>query len=362
MRLALAAAREGEGLTRPNPPVGALVVKGGQIIGRGWHHGAGLPHAEVLALREAGTQAKGATLYVTLEPCCTFGRTPPCTDLIREKKVRRVVVASLDPNPRHAGRGFEILSEARIAVTVGVCQAEGDALLAPFSRWITSGMPYVTLKLGMTLDGRIADETGKSRWIPGALSRAMVKNIRGRVDAILVGGRTALLDDPELLPHPASGRSPYRVVVDSHGALPLKARLLNDALADHTLLFVTPACPAAKVKAYRRKGADVVVLKAHDGRPRIRQVLHTLGKRGLLHVLCEGGGILAGELVRSSLVNHYLMFMAPRLLGGRATPAIGGAGWRINRMPGLQFVQTVRFGEDMMLRAVPQGSEWPAWM
>ena len=228
MRRALALARRGEGCTRPNPPVGAVVVVRNRLVGQGYHQIAGGPHAEVHALRKAGRHSAGATLYVTLEPCSTQGRTPPCTDAIIAAGVRRVVVAVRDPNPRHAGRGLIVLRRKGIEIHEGVVADQATELLRPFAKWIQHKTPYVTLKLAMTLDGRIADAQGRSQWITGPAMRGAVHALRRRVDAILVGRETAAIDDPNLLPRPARGRQPFRVVVDSRGRLPPNLRMLHD--------------------------------------------------------------------------------------------------------------------------------------
>lgn len=350
MRLALRLARQGEGGTRPNPPVGAVVVRGNRQIAGGFHRRAGGPHAEVDALRKAGARARGATLYVTLEPCCTFGRTPPCTDLILETGIRRVVVAIRDPNPKHRGRGIRLLRRAGVRVDEGVCAQEAAELLAPFAHWIVSGRPFVTLKLGMTLDGRIADAKGKSRWITGPESRRAVHELRRRADAVMVGVETALADDPSLLPEkPWPGRT-LRIVVDSRGRLPCGAKVLTDGHADQTLIATTSACPAARQRRYRRTGAMVLPLPSAKGHVSLSALMRALGRQGLLHVLCEGGGELAAALVRERLVDRFELFIAPRILGGRGTvPAFGGTGWLLGSAPRLELLECRRRGGDIQL-------------
>lgn len=353
MRRALELARRGEGLTRPNPPVGAVVVRGGRVVGQGWHRRAGGLHAEPIALRAAGRRARGATLYVTLEPCCTRGRQPPCTDAILAAGIARVVAAIRDPNPKHRGRGLRRLAAAGVEVVEGVCRAEAEELLAPFARWITTGRPYVTLKLGLTLDGRIADAEGKSRWITSPRARAMVQAMRRRADAILVGRATVERDDPSLLPRPGRGRRPWRVVVARGGDVPLSAQVLNDAAASRTLIAVTARCTAEREAALRAKGADVVRLPETEDGVDLAALMEELGRRGVLHVLCEGGGALAGSLVRAGLADAFEFFMAPRLLGASARPAIGG-GWPLSSAPTLRWTDVRRLGRDLHLRALPR--------
>ncbi len=354
MAHALALARKGEGLTRPNPPVGAVVVKGGRLLAEGYHRKAGGPHAEIYALRKAAGRARGATLYVTLEPCCTWGRTPPCTDAILKAGIRRVVVGCMDPNLRHAGRGIEILQRAGIAVSSGICEEPSRALIEPFTLFMQEGRPFVTLKLGMTLDGRIADESGTSRWITGASARREVHALRRRVDAILVGCHTAKEDDPSLLPVPTHGRKPLRVVLDAAGRLSLRSRLFADGLGRQTLVFTSVRSPLRYRAALRARGVEVEVLPARRGQFSMRSVFQALGRRGVLHVLCEGGGILAGALIREDLVDEGWFFYAPRLLGENAIPAIGGTNWKLARAPVWKVVDVARIAGDVLVRARPE--------
>lgn len=354
MARALELARRGEGLTRPNPPVGAVVVRRGRRVGEGYHRKAGGPHAEVVALRRAGARARGATLYVTLEPCCTWGRTPPCTDAILAAGIRRVVVSVRDPNPRHAGRGLLLLRQAGLQVVDGVRADEGRELLAPFAKWITTGRPMVTLKLGMSVDGRIGDAAGRSRWITGASARRAVHDLRRRVDAILVGRKTAELDDPSLLPVPTLGRRPLRVVLDARGRLPLRRRLFTDGLPGQTLVLTTTASSSRYRAGLLKRGVAVAVVRARAGEVPPDRLLRELGRRGILHVLCEGGGTLAESLIRAGVVDQYWFFVAPVIVGGReAVPAVAGMGWTLARAPRLEFTGSMRIGQDVLLRAIP---------
>jgi len=327
MTRALELARRGEGLTRPNPPVGAVLVQGGKIIAEGFHKKAGGPHAEVNCLRQVKGQTskslKSATLYVTLEPCSTAGRTPPCTDLILERGIRRVVIGCKDPNPAHAGRGIRKLRRAGVEVTVGICREEAEALIAPFAKRMLAGLPYVTLKLGVTLDGRIADASGKSQWITGPESRKKVQELRRKADAIMVGAGTVRKDNPSLLPRPAKGRKPWRVIAGTN--IPKKSKVLTDEAADQTLVL--------------------------DGS--LKKILRDLAKRDVMHVLCEGGGELAGSLIRAGLVDEFVIFMAPSLLGGTGFPMVGKKGWTLKGMPRLSFQTLKKIGNDVLITAVP---------
>ena len=356
MREAMQLARRGEGRTRPNPPVGAVVVKGRRLVGKGYHHRAGTAHAEVLALRQAGDRARGATLYVTLEPCSTMGRTPPCTKSILTAGIARVVVAAKDPNPAHAGRGLKRLRAAGVEVTCGVLEQEAESLLAPFRKWITTGLPYFTLKLGMTADGRIADHTGRSRWITGPASRAEVQAMRRRTDAGLVGRLTAEHDDPSLLiPGEPTGRR-LRVVVDSHGRLSPRLKVFSDSARQSTILATTSACTAKRVDALARQGVSVLRLPAKHERVSLKSLARRLGQRGVLHVLCEGGGELAAGLIRAGLIDEYIFFLAPTILGADGKAAVGTATWTLGHAPLLDFVDCKRVGGDIMLRAIPRNT------
>ncbi|ALA59589.1 Riboflavin biosynthesis protein RibD [Nitrospira moscoviensis] len=312
--------------------VGALVVSRGRVIGRGYHHAAGQPHAEVLALRQAGRRARGGTLYVTLEPCSHLNkRTPPCVPAIIRAGIHRVVVAMVDPNPLVRGRGVAQLRRAGIPVTVGIGRAEAEEMNKAYSHWVRTGRPYVTLKAGMTLDGRIAAESGASRWITGPASRQEGHRLRREVDAVLVGIGTVLADDPALtarrppgLVRPAS-KQPLRVVLDSRLRIPRSAAVLARQQQAPTLVVTTAAAPRAKRLALARKGVDVLTAPATKGRVRLAACLKQLGKRGITHVLLEGGSELNAAFLKAGLVNRVRFYVAPALLGGaRSIGVIGG--------------------------------------
>lgn len=352
MREALKLARLGEGLTRPNPPVGAVVVRRGRVVGRGYHRKAGGPHAEVHALRQAGGRARGATLYVTLEPCSTWGRTPPCTGAIIKAGVRKVVAAISDPDPRHAGRGFRLLRRAGVEVVSGIGAEEARVILAPFASAMLRSRPYLTLKLAESLDGHIADRKGCSKWISGSKARALVQGVRRRVDAVLVGAGTVLKDDPSLLPRPDKGRRPFRVVVDASGRLPASRRVFTDEAASRTIYVTTPRCPIRRREDYAAHGAQVWVLPAAGGGVSLRALMKALHALGVLHVLCEGGAELAGSLIRAKLVDEVILFIAPVVMGGDGVAAVGGPGWRLDRVPRMKIIETRQVGDDVMIRAV----------
>lgn len=355
MDRALQLARRGEGFTRPNPPVGAVVVRGGRLLGEGFHARAGLPHAEVEALHACRESARGATLYVTLEPCCTHGRTPPCTDLLIRSRIKRVVVGCADPNPRHASRGFHILQDAGIAVTRGVREAECRRLIEPFACRLALGRPFVTLKLAMTLDGRIADREGKSKWITGPEARDAVQALRRRVDAVMVGAGTVVADNPSLRCRLPDAPPAWRVVVDGRGRTPAGAQVLTDPWAEWTVMATSSACPEARRRAWGRKGCRVWTLPVNrEGQVSLPRLLRRLADEGLLHVLCEGGGALAGGLIRAGLADECLFFYAPAILGdAHAVSGVTGADFSLARMPRMRIEEVTRLGADLLVRSRP---------
>lgn len=334
MRRALDLARRGLGSVEPNPPVGAVVVRevegGFERIGEGWHERFGGPHAEVNALADAGDAARGATLFVTLEPCCHTGKTPPCTRAVLEAGVRRVVIGTRDPAPHVDGGGIAALRVAGVDVTVGVEEPAARALVAPFVQFVTTGRPWVHAKWAMTLDGRIAARTGHSQWISGEASRARVHALRGRMDAIVVGAATARADDPSLTARPPGPRTALRVVVDGRASLPVDSRLARTARETPVLLCTTAAASAESVERLRATGIEVALLPATDGQPTrtdVAEVLAELGRRQFTHVLVEGGGALLGSLFDRALVDEAHVFVAPKIVGGdTARPAVGGLG------------------------------------
>ena len=331
MRMAIREARKGVGMTRPNPPVGAVVINAdGTVLGRGYHHKAGGPHAEVNAVGDCGTaDLSSATIYVTLEPCSTTGRTPPCTDLLIRRKFHRVVIGCADPNPRHAGRGVGILRAAGIAVDVGVCEADCRELIVPFTSTMLRRRPHLTLKLALTLDGKIADRCGTSKWITGAASRGYVQRLRSVADAILVGAGTVLADDPQLICR-LRGRAgdAWRVVVDSRGRLPATARILTDDFAERTIVATTATGAEALAKAISAPAKPSIwfLPLGAGGHVDLAVLLGRLtAELGVMEVLCEGGGELAGSLLRAGLVDRLVLFYAPVVLGDAAArPGFAG--------------------------------------
>jgi diaminohydroxyphosphoribosylaminopyrimidine deaminase/5-amino-6-(5-phosphoribosylamino)uracil reductase len=294
-------------------------------------------------------------MYVTLEPCSTHGRTPPCVDAIIESGVRRVVVSVSDPNPAHAGKGIRLLKKAGIEVTADVCPAEGSDLIAPFAKWITTGVPYITLKLGMTLDGRIADTKGSSRWITSSPSRKLVDLMRKRVDAVLVGGHTIKADNPSLLCKSAPSRPRLRVAVDSSGTVPVSSKILTDEAACRTVIATTADCPDSTVQKYEKAGAAVLELRKTGTGVSLVELTRELARMSVLHVLCEGGGQLAGSLLEAGLVDDCVIFVSPKFLGD-GSPAVAGKGWKLDKGPFLRDLEFERVGDDVMITGKVSGA------
>lgn len=370
LRLALRLARRAYGLTSPNPLVGAVLVKRDQILGRGWHHRAGEPHAEIEALRNAerhGHSPAGATLYVTLEPCCTQGRTPPCTDAIVAAGIRRVVAAATDPNPAHAGRGFEVLRGAGIEVEHGLLAAEATRLNEGFNHWIVQRTPFGTVKAAMTLDGKIATASGESKWITGEQSRAHAMQLRLGADAVLVGVNTVRADDPSLtVRSQKSGvrsqepevrsrkvlKPVRRLVLDSRARTPLTARLVSDEFASLTTIFVGKDAPTRRVAALAKR-VEVVEAPMRGGRLDLRWILRRLGKEDVTSLLVEGGGEVNASFLEQGLAHRVAFFYAPKVLGGRAArrgvAGEGFSGW--SGILQLRDLEWRRLGEDLFLTA-----------
>jgi diaminohydroxyphosphoribosylaminopyrimidine deaminase/5-amino-6-(5-phosphoribosylamino)uracil reductase len=352
MRVALELARSCDHWTSPNPMVGAVVVRDGRIVGRGRTAPAGGPHAEVTALREAGDAARGATLVVSLEPCCHHGRTPPCTDAVEAAGISRCVAAMQDPNPRVSGGGLERLRRVGIEVTVGVEAEAARQVNEHYLRWVTAGLPFVTAKFALSLDGRIATASGASRWITGDASRRLGHLLRHRHDAILVGVGTVLSDDPELSARLEGGvaRQPLRVVLDSRLSLPPAARVLGKD--GRCLIATTEGAPAPARRALEAAGARVVAFAAGpDGRVPLRAVLELLAREEQISLLVEGGSRVHGSVFDQDLADRVVAFIAPRILGGDGAPsAVAGRGVAsLAAAAPLTGVSVERAGEDIVV-------------
>ena len=329
MALALEEAAKGRGTVSPNPMVGAIVVADGRIIGRGHHRRAGEPHAEVFALAEAGERASGADVYVTLEPCSYHGRTPACTDALIEAKVRRVVCAMRDPNPRVSGAGIQALREAGIEVSEGIRREEAERLNEVYTCYITTGLPFVTIKVAMSLDGKIATSSGDSMWVSSEESRERVHALRAESDAIMVGIGTALRDDPRLTVRLANGRRsgrPVRVVVDTLARLHPECKLLQGG-GPPVIVATGPDAPSGRLAALRKAGAEMLTLPAGPGGVDLYALLRALGGREMTSVLCEGGGRIVSSLLARRLAGKIIFYYAPKIIGGQSAPtAVAGPG------------------------------------
>jgi diaminohydroxyphosphoribosylaminopyrimidine deaminase/5-amino-6-(5-phosphoribosylamino)uracil reductase len=327
MARALELAERGRGHVEPNPLVGAVVVHACQVVGEGWHARFGQAHAEVNALEQAGAAAKGADLYVTLEPCCHHGKTPPCTDAIIRSGIARVIVAMSDPNPLVGGKGVQLLQAAGLMVATGICQAEAQRQNAPYLKLMATGMPYVHLKWAMTLDGKIATRTGESRWISNDQARQRVHVLRGRMDAILVGVGTALADDPLLTARPPGPRTACRIVLDSRGRLPADCQLARTAASVPLLMVTSTAASLAWAEGLRRLGVEVFVQPTVAGKQDITALLSELGKRQMTNLLVEGGARVLGSFQEAGQVDEVHVYIAPKLIGGEEAPGpIAGLG------------------------------------
>ena len=354
MRLALEEAAKGLGRTSPNPVVGAVLVKGGRIIARGYHRRAGTAHAEVVALEAAGAKARGADLYTTLEPCDHYGRTPPCSQAVLDAGVRRVFVASSDPNPKVNGKGVARLRRAGVEVVTGVLKEEADKLNRPFFKAISTGMPLVTLKAAVTLDGKLATATGDSRWVTGEPARAWVHRLRDQVDVILVGSNTVRLDNPKLttrLPG-GGGKDAVRVVVDSRLSLKPSFTVFTQRSPARTVLATLEDPTSRKARRFTDQGVEVWQVREKRGRVDLKALLARIAREGLNHVLVEGGAEMYGSFLRERLADELALFLAPKLIGSQGLSWSGDLGVKaMTQALTLKNVAFEQLGEDLLLRA-----------
>ena len=366
MNRALSLARRGFGLVSPNPMVGAVIVKDGVVVGEGWHRVLGADHAEIVALKQAQKKAKGADVFVNLEPCCHHGRTPPCAQALIDAGVRRVVVAMVDPNPLVSGKGIKMMADAGILVEVGLKEKEARELNQAFAKWIVSRRPFVTLKMAATLDGRTAQRDGKSRWITCAESRKIVHRLRAGSDAILVGAGTVRADDPLLLPvdYPMK-KAPLRVVVSSFGDLPLNSKLFSTTDRGPVAVALGAGIPAPAPAPVPAPGPvpaalsslpiQVINAPAPKTGVDLESLLDTLGQQGIASVLCEGGHTLAASLLRAKLVDKLELFIAPKMLGDPdAKPLVADLGiTQLDQALGFKILRTSRCGPDIRIEMIP---------
>lgn len=351
MSRALQLAGKAAGRTSPNPMVGAVIVKNGHIIAEGYHKKAGRPHGEIEALRKAGKKARGAQLFVNLEPCCHQGRTPPCTDTIIESGLKEVFIGMRDPNPRVAGRGIRQLKRAGIAVHTGLMKQECQRLNEVFVKYIQTGMPLVTLKSALSLDGKIATPTGESQWITGPEARERVHQMRDQVDAILVGAGTVLKDNPRLTTRlkKGKGRNPARVILDARAEIPLKARVFHHADRDRIIYVTTNKASTSRVSRLTNRGIRVHVFSRKSNHIQLKKLIKILGKMEIASVLLEGGSGINASALKDGIVDKVVLFFAPLIIGGESSPGVVGG-------PGIKSLKQSLKVKN--LTVTPVGADW----
>lgn len=357
MKLALSLAAATKGQTSPNPQVGAVVVKNGEILGMGAHLKAGTPHAEVHAIAAAGEKARGADIYVTLEPCSHFGRTPPCADLIINSGIKRVFIASVDPNPLVAGKGIARMQEAGIEVVTGLLQQEADVLNEPFFHFIKTKTPYVTIKAASSFDGKTAAKTGDSKWITSPESRQDVHRLRHEHDAILTGVNTIIHDNPLLTARlPQGGRNPIRIVLDTNLRIPADSNVIRDQ-AVKTIIYTGSEIDKSKAEEIKIFGVEIFSFPSRH--VPIVDVLKDLGERGIMTLFVEGGSEIHASFIKNSAFQQIILYMAPKIIGGKeAIPFVGGSGADyVKEAPHLEFVKVERIGGDLKIIAKPLRKE-----
>ena len=350
MQRALTLARQGEGRVEPNPMVGCVITQGEKIVGEGFHTAFGAAHAEVEAIRNAGTLADGGNLYVNLEPCCHQGKTGPCTEAILAANIARVVVANTDPFPQVAGSGLAALAAQGIEVTTGVALEEAEELNAPYFHYLQTKRPWVIAKWAMSLDGKIATHRGDSRWISNSSSRKIVHQIRGRVDGILIGRRTAELDDPQLTARPPGPRTALRVVLDSQAQLSSDSQLVRSAGEIPLLVVTSEKAPAEETSRLKNAGCEVVKIEQDQTTNPLHALLTLLGKREMTNLLVEGGGNVLGSFLDAGLINEVHTFVAPLMIGGEGISAVSGKGIdQMDRAYRLENCQIEQIESDMYI-------------
>jgi diaminohydroxyphosphoribosylaminopyrimidine deaminase / 5-amino-6-(5-phosphoribosylamino)uracil reductase len=354
MEQAISLAKLAQGSVAPNPAVGAVLVKDGVVVAKGFTQPPGGQHAEIVAIEQAGADAAGSTLYVTLEPCCHFGRTPPCTRAIVAAGIANVHAAIIDPNPAVAGKGVKELEDSGIKVTLGEHEDQAHQINEAYAKYITTGMPFITVKFAMSLDGKIATRTGDSKWISNAESRQFAHSLRHTSDAIMAGVNTVLADDPHLTTRSGGGRGgttkkqPVRIIIDGKGRTPQGARIFHET--GKTILVLGRPAVAGEKEAFSKLGAEIVEMPSINGIIDLKPVLKMLAEREITSVLVEGGGILVGSLFDQGLVDRVFAFISPVIIGGEASMAVAGRGVdKLSDAHKLKRVTTTRFGEDILI-------------
>jgi len=345
-------ASKAEGFTNPNPLVGCVIVKEDKIVGEGYHQKAGQPHAEVLALQQAGSNAIGATLYTNLEPCNHYGKTPPCTESIKKFKIAKVIYSVNDPNPISGGKGIDVLRQDGLEVEGGVLKEEAEELNLPYFKFITKNVPYVTVKIAQSLDGKIATYKGESKWITGKEARSCVQNLRNKIDAIMVGINTVLKDNPYLIPHldaKSKIKQIKRIVLDSKLRLPLNNNVFENIDSFPLFIATTSKVDLERRRLYENKGANIIL--AGNKKVDVKLLMKELAKREVMHVLVEGGGEVIASCLDADVIDEVFCFIAPKLLGGRDTiTSVEGKGIkRLDEAIKLEDIEVKRMGEDVLI-------------
>lgn len=363
MRRALDLALLGKGKTNPNPMVGAVIVKNDKIISEGYHRGYGRPHAEIEALKNSKRDVAGSTMYVNLEPCCHYGKTPPCVKAIIDSRINKIYIGMLDPNPQVKGKGMKILRDAGIDVTAGILRKEAIALNLPFVKYITSNIPFVILKSAASLDGKIATNAGESKWITGKLAREYVHEKRFESDAIIVGIETVLKDDPKLTAR-RNGKiikEPLRVILDSKLRIPENAKILQDDQAKKTFIATTSSARKSKIKVLKKKGAEIFITQSNaEGRVLLEPLIRKLGNKGISQVIIEGGGEVNASALEEGIVDKVILFYAPIIIGGKKSPSVvGGNGIkRLDKAIRINNVKVTQLGYDIMIEGFVKQRTW----
>jgi diaminohydroxyphosphoribosylaminopyrimidine deaminase/5-amino-6-(5-phosphoribosylamino)uracil reductase len=348
-------AEKGRGKTSPNPMVGAVLVKRGKVVGQGYHARAGEPHAEIVAIKNAAEKAKGATLYLNLEPCTHYGKTPPCVPAVIEAGVRKVVVGIEDPNPLVKGRGVVLLKQAGVDVKIGILERECYRLNEAFCKYIVKHEPFIILKVAATLDGKLATREGESQWITGETSRRFVHRLRDQVDGVVVGIGTVLKDDPMLTARIRGGRDPYRIVFDSRLRIPENSKLI-DRSPSKTIVATTEMASRDKIERLQKKGVRIIISDSKSGKVDLKSSLIELGEMGMMSLLVEGGGQINGSFLDQGLIDKIFLFLSPKLIGDPLAPGIfSGVGFAsLKETISIKDLKVRRIGEDILLEGYPE--------
>ena len=351
MALALELAEKGRGKVEPNPMVGAVLVKNGEIVGSGYHQAFGGAHAEIYAIHEGGTNCRGATLYISMEPCAHYGKTAPCVDAIIKAGIKKVVMAVIDPNPITSGKGIQKLKGAGIEVMVGVMETQAKRLNAPFFKLMQKGLPYVTVKWAMSDDGKIATRTGESKWITSEESRKYVHKIRGQMDGILVGINTVVRDDPLLTCRIEGGQNPKRIVVDSNAVLPINSRLLSTINEGEIIVAVCKNAQRNRIEKLEQLGCKIVQTEDINGRVYLHELFQRLGEMKLTNILVEGGSRVITSVVEGHLADRVMVFIAPFIIGGEGakSPVLGMGINKMSDAAEIDEVEIKRFSNDIVI-------------